>query len=655
MESTPKPKIEKDQSGPENAAVKGGRRESRARSEFGWDGQNTAEIIAARKAERFGENGAVQPQHDVELGQLAAHEIRRLTKVLEENSPGSQGYRSAARMLEDWNKKLRLIPPEARPTSYDEALETEIETVRLSGVGDRDAIQQKINELKAKQDDRSSRKIMAVAQAFGIPSDDSVFQVFRRGDIIKLMLEPEQRFEIVYGTDGGEIVLRSIDGDETYRKWKGGERYFLRASPTTVQPKVHEAPAIPVDMPFSQGPRGTAREKTAENQAQRGSKTDVLTPAQTSEMPRTDKAGKKPQEAPKQPMSLVEKLRRDASGAKNRISNDVGFMNFDLALLGDDIYKLNRFAEGVSAILRAFDKDNRTRTHKIPDAKRKLDTLFRELTQPKPESPSEKPVQTRTQEAAAREQPKPGVSEREKTLERMIQAVLRDGGFRASTFFSAEVSPDGRAGSKESHNRIQTKQNNINPLLSAARDRLEKNGIDESVVFEEDTMPLTEQVSIPAKKNWLGRITEPALTETRWTGKSRVLMHAETVQNGLNEPSVTVRYAVQMSDPIHNQWRDYSGRGGQYIFMDISLPKSVATELQKAIQEDPKLIRQIVEKVMKERILGPGKEEAWIKPLGPKADSMRPPYERMGRRIYIQPMEEKPGNFTWHEEYLHPV
>jgi hypothetical protein len=103
------------------------------------------------------------------------------------------------------------------------------------------------------------------------------------------------------------------------------------------------------------------------------------------------------------------------------------------------------------------------------------------------------------------------------------------------------------------------------------------------------------------------------------------------------------------------KWRVHDGRPGQQLQVEITLPESVAKEIEKRLQSDPALIRDIVGRIMKDKILKD--PQRWEKPRGEVGDPLRPPYEKWdartgGGRIYIQKEGINPG---WHDEFVHKV
>jgi hypothetical protein len=105
------------------------------------------------------------------------------------------------------------------------------------------------------------------------------------------------------------------------------------------------------------------------------------------------------------------------------------------------------------------------------------------------------------------------------------------------------------------------------------------------------------------------------------------------------DPLVVVRYQT-VAKPYGKYDYTGGGRGGSYMRAQIFLPKTLANQLSQAIQEDPAIIREMITKVMEDRVQA---GEDW--------DKSRPPYEEWNKinegnnkmMLYV-------GDFTYIED-----
>jgi len=254
--------------------------------------------------------------------------------------------------------------------------------------------------------------------------------------------------------------------------------------------------------------------------------------------------------------------------------------------------------------------------------------------------------------------------EREKSRERAADLVLQDGGVRIHTSVERSLSPRGNSGFQNLETRIRDGRQPVsalggieNQFLSrqdasrrkSPRESFEEHGIKEIIDIRRDSKPVYETVNIPGKKGVLGIGKTPDRTERRVTSRYEPILHSEQVDGGKKEPAVRFTYYVPQGE-----WRDYSGRKGQMMSVEIVLPESVAKEVEQTLDRDPAAMRKIVEKVMKEKLLKDPK--AWETPQG-SGDSLRPPYNRWdaqpgGGKIYVQKEGMESG---FHEEALHKI
>ena len=249
-------------------------------------------------------------------------------------------------------------------------------------------------------------------------------------------------------------------------------------------------------------------------------------------------------------------------------------------------------------------------------------------------------------------------SETEKQREAYVRMALEDGGFRVFESIEADASPSGRSGFSELKSRssnsnaigedhfLQTRDDAMRRVSPA--EILRNHGINEIVTFNHQKEDVFENV--PEEKGMFGRIKKPASRQR--TGEVRPVLHSQVVAGGKSEPAVNMSYVVR---DIEEKWRAHDGRPGQLLQVEITLPESAAKEIEKQLQGDPALIREIVGRIMKEKILKD--PQRWERPRGEVGDPLRPPYEKWdarahGGRIYIQKEGVIPG---WHDEFVHKV
>ena len=268
--------------------------------------------------------------------------------------------------------------------------------------------------------------------------------------------------------------------------------------------------------------------------------------------------------------------------------------------------------------------------------------------------------------------------EQEANKEQLMKSILEDGGFRAHAALSKEVSGLGSSGFYSLESRVndhrypssaigeaaqrlltRSDRGRFSENIQGMREVLAEHGISEMLDVQKEQTQEYDQVIIPGKKGILGFGATPDRTEQKPTGRYRSLLHSELVQGGKSEPAVRFSYIVSARN---REWRSSDGRGGQMLSLEVILPESVAKEFETAAERDPKLVRDMVEKIMKEKILK--KPEEWDKPQfkGSSGDSdgsttIRPPYEQWdkangGARVYIQKAGKEPG---FHQEFVHEI
>src|SRR3989338_1048237 len=160
---------------------------------------------------------------------------------------------------------------------------------------------------------------------------------------------------------------------------------------------------------------------------------------------------------------------------------------------------------------------------------------------------------------------------------------------------------------------------------------LKQNNLNEVLSFSDLSDPEYERVIIaPEKRGFFGVGAKPAQTQSRPTGKRNQVLLSHIVKDGANAPAARIRYYVKnYSAEAEGAWRDYSGRDGQYLVVDMLVSAETAAELEKAVKSNPRLIRDLNDRIMREKIL-PGVSgdisKYWDEPCG-RGTRLRPPYE----------------------------
>ncbi|MBU2508936.1 MAG: hypothetical protein ABH820_01250 [Patescibacteria group bacterium] len=266
--------------------------------------------------------------------------------------------------------------------------------------------------------------------------------------------------------------------------------------------------------------------------------------------------------------------------------------------------------------------------------------------------------------------PEPVEAKVESKKEQVFEQILKHGGFRFSAFLpKEELSPIAVAGDsaisyrmrevKPSRDESQHTKDVIEWQLVSETDKrigldlgklMEKQGLHELIDIRMVKKPVYEQVTIPGKKGFMGIGKTPDRQEPKFTGQYKNVMHDQAVENGKPEAAIRFTYYI----PQQPDWRTYDGRHGQYMTAEFVLPDSVARGLLDEINEDPSVMRELVGRMLKEKLLND--PEAWDKAKygrfpgdepTPNA-TLRPPYEKWdaepgGRRIYVQKARERGG------------
>lgn len=159
-----------------------------------------------------------------------------------------------------------------------------------------------------------------------------------------------------------------------------------------------------------------------------------------------------------------------------------------------------------------------------------------------------------------------------------------------------------------------------------------------------------ETITIPGKKGFLGIGREPDREEKRRTGRYKNLMHSSLAENGKREPAVCFFY-----EATGEGYTDAFSRHEKVFTAVFILPETTAKDLERTLETNPVLMRELVEKAMKEKVLKNPSD--WEKVTNGKGDELRPPWEKWdaepgGSRIYIQKEGNAPG---WHEEFVQTI
>lgn len=242
----------------------------------------------------------------------------------------------------------------------------------------------------------------------------------------------------------------------------------------------------------------------------------------------------------------------------------------------------------------------------------------------------------------------PTSEERERMQEKIILRVLAEGGARFGESFM---------GSNNGFQFVSTRGLPSNSSFRAEAEVTEGGRSQDDVLY--DHGKIREFICIKDEKKeimetkkgsngfGIGNLRLKSTPERLvHTGRFETVMHNTVVQNGKPEPAVRISYKTTIPTQHYSRetegWRDYSARDGQVLSFEVVLPESIAHEVEKAIDENPAVMRKIVERFAKEQILK--QPEFWDKPYNSQSDSLRPPYERWdaesGGLIYVKKAED---------------
>lgn len=253
--------------------------------------------------------------------------------------------------------------------------------------------------------------------------------------------------------------------------------------------------------------------------------------------------------------------------------------------------------------------------------------------------------------------------------EKVVEKVLQEGGFAFTTHLTGKFigtnensfgyytildnRSQGRIRSHQKESDIPwqaiEKQFGPNNDLTSDRKTMAQHNVNEFIDIRREVKPVFKTEIIPGKKGFLGFGSTPDQKQRRVVGMEPV-KHGEIVEGGNQENAVRFTYVLGKK----NDYIDASGRPGKAVNFSFLLPESSAKDLEKQIGKDPAVIREVMERAVKEKILKDPSD--WDKPVG-DGDSMRPPYERWdnssdGGRVYVQKEGQAPG---WHEENVKTI
>lgn len=305
---------------------------------------------------------------------------------------------------------------------------------------------------------------------------------------------------------------------------------------------------------------------------------------------------------------------------------------------------------------------------RLEQRRKELDAMWRKSEETQRKRAEAERAKTAGQvEAAYQQLGVESPTEREKSREKAAELVLQDGGVNihmsVTRDFSTQEYPssgfqnlttrmlDKKRPPSEALGGIEQQLVSANDSMRGKRrdDVLKEHRLREIIDIRHVTKPVYETVTIPGKKGVLGIGKTPDRTERRATSRYEPTPHSEIVSGGKKEAAVRFTYYIPQTE-----WRDYSGRSGQMMSVEIVLPESTAKQLEQILERDPAAMRKIVERVMKEKVLKDPK--AWETPQG-SGDSLRPPYDKWdaesgGGKIYVQKEGMIPG---FHAEAMKKV
>ncbi len=186
----------------------------------------------------------------------------------------------------------------------------------------------------------------------------------------------------------------------------------------------------------------------------------------------------------------------------------------------------------------------------------------------------------------------------------------------------------------------------------------------EFVTFLPVTTDVYEDKDVPVQEKIMGGLfgSKTVIQKQSQRVGERQVMHNEVVADGKKEQLVKLIYIAQskdsldqFEDDINLRYRDYSGRDGNMLSIEVLLPQSTATKVEQEVRSNPAFIRKIADEMMTKKFKVP--ENAWFS--GDKYTTarsagsavteteslpLRPPYEKwdaVGESLYFK---EQNGN-----------
>ncbi|MFH0805216.1 MAG: hypothetical protein V1916_03410 [Patescibacteria group bacterium] len=251
--------------------------------------------------------------------------------------------------------------------------------------------------------------------------------------------------------------------------------------------------------------------------------------------------------------------------------------------------------------------------------------------------------------------------ELEKVREKiLLDALVKNGSTVISTSLPTAYHPTHHAGftsrfdsrRKDSADRFVDSRitGSLNETLAGNyRDVLKKAVIDEAVQIVPATEDVYGEVQVQGTESRLGGLfsKQVARTERRKTG-TRQLTHREAVAGStVAENAYALRYLAEPATrELEDQYKDYSGRYGQFMHVETIIPESLAVQVAEQLRTKPEFIRTIVRELVTKNLSIP--EEAWDVGDQHTHSPLRPPYEAWAKRpggskMYIEGPDAQPG------------
>ncbi len=251
--------------------------------------------------------------------------------------------------------------------------------------------------------------------------------------------------------------------------------------------------------------------------------------------------------------------------------------------------------------------------------------------------------------------------EKELEKEKLVGEILQQDGIWLTVSLPANLSKKEENGFQEFALRVDE----LFGISNEHRQRIEKqlggdlwiildnHKINELIDIRVGKKEIIETVKIPGKKGFLGFGKLPDSFEKRFTDKYGELTQNQIVTGGNNEPAFIFSYFARNG----KYFKDATGNRVGILCLEFICPESRALILEKMVQEDPTVIRRLVEKSIRamkgEMFKDPNDINTGIgggDPIIPKWDKWDA--DPSGGRIYIQKEGEQNG---WHEEFVHTI